>query len=130
MTENSAPNNKGNKECLLPFKEDELNIYNTHMTDAEIILKYQESLPILEDDGNNSINARDLHSQLGVKKDFSNWIKDKIKNYGFEENIDYKMCSPKKASGLNGGQNKIDYLLTLSTAKELAMVQNNETLIF
>ena len=30
-------------------------------------------------------NARDLHTKLGVGKDFSTWIKDRIEKYGFEE---------------------------------------------
>ena len=28
----------------------------------------------------NSVNARELHEALGVKKDFSNWIKPKLKD--------------------------------------------------
>lgn len=64
------------------------------MTNAEIILKYQELLPILEDNGNNSVNARDLHRQLGVRKHFATWIREKIDSSSFEENIDYKFDYP------------------------------------
>ncbi len=35
------------------------------------------------------IDARRLHDFLGVGRDFSNWIKGRIQEYGFEENIDY-----------------------------------------
>ena len=37
----------------------------------------------------NAVNARDIHSYLGVGRDFSNWIKQRINKYGFVENIDY-----------------------------------------
>lgn len=110
------------------FKDSELNIYDTHMTDVEIILKYQEILPVLQDNNSSTVNARDLHNQLGIGKDFSTWIKGKIENYGFEENIDYSIETPKMGNqkGKGGDRRSIEYLLTLSTAKELAMVQNND----
>lgn len=82
------------------------------------------------------INARDLHQQLSVNRDFSNWIKQRIESYGFVENEDF-LCSPNLASGENkglqrffnqtgrGGHNRKEYFLTLDMAKELALVENN-----
>ncbi|WP_074168067.1 antA/AntB antirepressor family protein [Candidatus Arsenophonus triatominarum] len=35
-----------------------------------------------------TVNARDLHAFLEIGKDFTTWIKDRIKQYGFAENID------------------------------------------
>ena len=80
--------------------------------------------------GNPVINARDLHTFLEVGKHFSTWLPDKIKKYGFIENVDYtrvffdifgnEICS------LSNGVYKIEYAITLDMAKELAMVQNNE----
>jgi len=72
-----------------------------------------------------TVNARELHSFLEVKKDFSDWIKDRINKYGFTENQDY-VCSPVLGSEGRGGQNRIDYHLTLDMAKELSMVERNE----
>ncbi|CRL45102.1 AntA/AntB antirepressor [Sodalis glossinidius str. 'morsitans'] len=47
-------------------------------------------------------NARDLHAFLKIGKDFTNWIKERIKQYGFVENVDYvivdNLISPKSAS--------------------------------
>ena len=71
------------------------------------------------------INARELHEFLGVGRDFSTWIKDSVSKYSFEENHDFQKRSPILGSGLNGGQNKIDYHFTLDAAKELAMVQKS-----
>lgn len=71
-----------------------------------------------------TVNARDLHAFLGVGKDFSNWIKDRIAAYSFNENSDF-VCSPILASEGRGGHNRLDYHLTLDMAKEMAMVERN-----
>lgn len=48
------------------------------------------------------VNARELHKWLGVGRDFSNWIKYRIKKYDFIENLDYFMTVAKFGDGLNG----------------------------
>ncbi|EPT2865169.1 antA/AntB antirepressor family protein [Escherichia coli] len=70
------------------------------------------------------VNARDLHGFLEVGKDFSNWIRAKLNEYGFVENLDYILFSPILAK--TPGRRRKDYHLTLDTAKELAMVERNE----
>lgn len=69
-------------------------------------------------------NARELHEFLAVGRDFSNWIRERISEYGFTANIDYIVFSPNSAK--TPGRKKKDYHLTLDTAKELAMVERNE----
>ena len=71
------------------------------------------------------VNARDLHTFLGVGKRFASWITERIAEYGFVENQDYILLSNlgKQTSG-RGGHNRKDYHLTLDTAKELAMVDD------
>ena len=108
------------------LKEDELSVYDTKMTDAEIILKYQKLLPILQQDGNNMVDARDLHNQLGSKRQFADWIKEQIDKYGFEESADYSISQKCEKPNKQGGRPSIEYNLTISTAKELAMVQNSD----
>lgn len=73
---------------------------------------------------------------LESKQDFSAWIKVRIQKYGFVENEDFIKAnlSPQKngvsyQSGIWGGQNKIDYHITLDMAKELAMVENKEKIM-
>ena len=46
------------------------------------------------------IDARTLHKELGVGKDFTNWVKGRISKYEFTENEDYKF-SPKLAKTYN-----------------------------
>ena len=72
----------------------------------------------------NAVNARDLYAALGIKKDFSTWVKAQIERAGFVEGIDYikiaeKSSSPKKGSGIQG---RIDYFVTIQAAKEICMM--------
>lgn len=80
-------------------------------------------IPIYTNENDQRIvNARELYSFLEVRKDFSNWIKDRIKKYDFIEGVDYSPILAKS----NGGRPSTEYLLTIDTAKEIAMVQNND----
>jgi anti-repressor protein len=89
-----------------------------------------DSLLSYDESGTGRISARVLHENLGVGKDFSNWIKDRIEKYGFIEGLDYqKSQSPNLAigdSGHTGGKPTIEYFLNMSMAKELALVENND----
>ena len=90
------------------------------------------NLPIeirqIGDTQKQAIDARDLHARLGVGRDFSNWIKDRIAQYDFVEGEDFspnlaKMEKSKTYFGM--GRPKTEYFLTLDMAKELALVENN-----
>lgn len=69
------------------------------------------------------VNARDLHVSLGVGRDFTNWIKDRIETYGFIEGEDF---SPNLAKTSFLGRPRTEYHLSIDMAKELAMIENNE----
>ena len=75
-----------------------------------------------------TVNARDLHEWLGVGRDFSSWIKQRIEKYDFEENRDYVKSSIISSSPdlVSQKQMPIDYHISISMAKELSMVENNE----
>lgn len=79
--------------------------------------------------GNQAIqtcNARELHVFLESKQDFTTWIKTRINQYGFVENVDYLLHKFVEQVPHQGGirQNtKTDYFITLNMAKELAMVE-------
>ncbi|MEA1171993.1 antA/AntB antirepressor family protein [Escherichia coli] len=73
------------------------------------------------------VNARDLHSFLGVGRMFAHWVKERIAEYGFVESQDYILiCQNGQTKGRGGNRRSKDYHLTLDTAKELAMVERNE----
>ena len=71
--------------------------------------------------GDSVVSARDLHAFLESKRDFSNWIKDRIEKYGFVENQDYTTLTK-----IVERAKRIEYALILDTAKEIAMVEGNE----
>ena len=73
--------------------------------------------------GDNSVqtvSARALHKYLSVGKDFSNWIKDRIDAYSFQENVDYLILTPKLAK--TSGRPVTEYHVSIDMAKELSMV--------
>lgn len=71
-----------------------------------------------------TVNARELHCFLKIGRDFSNWIKDRIEEYGFLEGIDYIVFA-KSGENPKGGRPQKEYTLTINTAKELSMVERN-----
>ncbi|MBA1446606.1 MAG: antA/AntB antirepressor family protein [Chromatiales bacterium] len=73
-----------------------------------------------------TVSARKLHEYLGSKRQFTDWIRNRIKQYGFTENQDYIEVIHKTVKNPHGGRPSTDYYLTLDTAKELAMVERTE----
>lgn len=71
------------------------------------------------------IDARKLHNWLGVKAPFHKWMERRVGEYGFEDGADYWTEKSVRADG-RGGRPRTDYLLTLDTAKELAMVERSD----
>ena len=45
-----------------------------------------------------TVNARELHSFLESKQDFSTWIKNRIEQYDFVENQDFLAVTEKKVT--------------------------------
>jgi anti-repressor protein len=73
------------------------------------------------ENGEQTVNARELHKFLEVKTDFKDWM-PRMLEYGFEENIDF--CSFLSES--TGGRPSKDYILTLDCAKEISMIQRTD----
>lgn len=75
-------------------------------------------------------DARTLHTFMQVKRDFTTWIKARIRKFGFVAGEDFitvqNLSSPDLVSAKSRAQKLADYHLTLDMAKELAMVENNE----
>lgn len=85
-------------------------------------------IPIQENDnGDIAVSGRDLHEFLEIKTRYNDWF-ERMKTYGFEENQDYLLLTQKRVT--NNPKNPYtemkDHILTLDTAKEIAMIQRNE----
>ena len=81
------------------------------------------------DEGKQLVSARELHEGLEVGKKFTDWIKNRINKYGFEENEDYTIInevSQNREGSRLVNREQTDYIITTDMAKELCMVENNE----
>lgn len=63
------------------------------------------------------VDMKEIHEGLECKTDYSTWVKRKIQKYKLVQGVDYVKCSPNLGSGLNGGQNEIQYIFTVEKAK-------------
>ncbi|HAV5537304.1 MULTISPECIES: antA/AntB antirepressor family protein [Acinetobacter calcoaceticus/baumannii complex] len=93
------------------------------------IVKIENQTPFIEVELNGKVqlgvNARDLHKMLEVKTDFSDWIKRRIKQCGFEENFDFiKLLKKEELS--KTGQNLIEYIISVDMTKHLGMMERNK----
>ncbi len=78
-------------------------------------------IKITEQDGNRLVSARELHQFLESKQQFTDWIKNRIEKYGFIKDVDFTLHK-----FMNGKNWQHDYILTLDTSKEIAMVEGND----
>ena len=78
----------------------------------------------LNDNHEPVVSGRQLHEALGVKTPYSMWF-DRMVEYGFTENQDFLLNNFVKQTG-RGGHNKVDHIIKLDMAKEIAMIQRTE----
>ena len=88
--------------------------------------KVEEGIvPIYENETKERlINARELHDILGSRRDFTNWVKDRIHKYKFIEKEDFIVTFTKIGERKNVIRH--DYYLTLDTSKEICMIENSD----
>lgn len=85
-----------------------------------------ELIPINYDTaGQPTVSARELHEGLEIGTKFATWF-PRMAEYGFSENVDYKTCYPNLGSENHGGQNMVDYQITVDMAKQICMIQRSE----
>ena len=81
----------------------------------------KHELQVVQQGENIYYDARLLHKDLQVKTQFNDWIKRRIEKYGFEAGTDYYVTQNRVAKTLRN-----DYFLSLDTAKEFSMLEENE----
>ena len=67
-----------------------------------------------------TVNARELHTWLGSGQHFANWIRGRIDQYEFEQDVDYIAINSSITSPPT-----VEYHITLDMAKELSMVERS-----
>jgi anti-repressor protein len=72
-----------------------------------------------------TVNAREIHQFLEVKKDFSDWMKMQVDRARLKEGRDF-IVIPQKGENLKGGRPALDYHLTLDAAKHVAMMSGTD----
>ena len=73
-----------------------------------------------------TVSGRELHEFLEIETPYKQWF-DRMKEYGFDENVDFVLFTQKCASSnASGIQTKTDHQLTIEMSKEIAMIQRNE----
>lgn len=70
------------------------------------------------------VNGRELYQVLEIKTPYTQWF-DRMKEYGFSENIDFVSLS-QNCEKPQGGRPEINHAIKLDMAKEIAMIQRNE----
>lgn len=78
----------------------------------------------LNDNHEPIVSGRQLHEALGVKTPYSMWF-DRMVEYGFTENQDFLLNNFVKQTG-RGRHNKVDHVIKLDMAKEIAMIQRTD----
>lgn len=81
----------------------------------------KELIKVTENDLGKVVSARELHKFILPKSHFFEWIKNRIKQYGFVENQDFTTFSKVKK-----GRPITEYLITLDMACILATLQRND----
>ena len=80
------------------------------------------------ENGEVRISGRQLHMILEVQTPYTKWF-DRMTDYGFTEGVDFNLDIFVQVQNEGGREVKrelIDHLMTLSMAKELAMLQRTE----
>lgn len=106
MTNDNLPPNGGNGNGLIPMGTSDMG-----------------GQPV------RTVNLRDLHAFLENGDHFSDWVKDRIGQYGFVEERDFVTVSEFTETVKNGRtyrSPRTEYHGTIDMAKELAMVERNE----
>ena len=69
-----------------------------------------------------TVSARELHEKLNIGTKFATWF-SRMTEYGFVEETDFTTCYPNLGSENHGGQNMVDYNISVDMAKQICMIQ-------
>jgi len=82
----------------------------------------EEALPVESGELGLQVNSRLLHQALKSGYQYAHWITDRITRYRLKEGRDFL----RKILKSSGGRRATDYIISVSTALHLAMVEESE----
>lgn len=92
-----------------------------------LILVENELVPVYETStGEKVVNGRELHTILKSKRKFADWVKNRLSECDAVNNIDYTTASQNYETANGGYSTRLEYIIKLDTAKEMAMLERNE----
>lgn len=97
-------------------------VKNFNTEETQVILNYQKTLPVLLEDNDTWIDAKDLWTQLSVQKKYADWIKNQIETFELTENVGYITTSLQREIANGGYKDEICYQIKVETAKSIALV--------
>ncbi len=89
---------------------------NLKVNENELVPVYETST------GEKVVYGTELYECLGSKQEYSNWVRNRLKECDSLENEDFTIILSKST----GGRPKNEYIIKLDTAKEMAMLERNE----
>lgn len=85
-----------------------------------------ELVPVYETStGEKVVYGTELYASLGSKRQYTDWIRGRLKECDALEKEDYQSFSQNNEKP-TGGRPKNEYIIKLDTAKEMAMLERNE----
>lgn len=72
-----------------------------------------------------TVSARELHEGLEIATPFHKWM-PRMCEYGFEENIDFRVTDIFVHNSNGGKQSMVDYQISVDMAKQICMLQRTE----
>lgn len=84
--------------------------------ESELVPVYVTSM------GEKVVYGTELYECLGSKQEYSNWVKNRLRECDSVENVDFTTILSKST----GGRPKQEYIIKLATAKEMAMLEHNQ----
>lgn len=91
------------------------------MNDLRVI--ENELVPVyVTSTGEKVVYGTELYECLGSKQEYSNWVKNRLRECDSVEDADFTTILSKST----GGRPKQEYIIKLATAKEMAMLEHNQ----
>ena len=92
----------------------------------DLVVIENELVPVYETStGEKVVYGTELYESLGSKRQYTDWVKGRLLECDALENEDYQSFSQNNEKP-TGGRPKLEYIIKLDTAKEMAMLERND----